>query len=445
MSVSVNSPRTPVTSGSKGIAAATLPNVCKMPGPPAPFVPTPLPNFGRSGDSPKGYSKQVTIEGEQVAIRGATFKSTGDIASKATGGGVVSSNTHGPTRFIGPGATNVKIEGKSVHLLGEPMLNNCGPSGSPANSATMLGLIQRSGLVAAVRRRQCPLCHKNHGRLAETKKTKADAKALADNFATELDKAITAARNAAVSADANAAAARDAANAAAAAKRATMAQTPERLAANSVYNAAKQAAEAAQRAAKQAATALEFAENVTTMLGVAVCVCDKKYANQSGRKFIELCDAAFKASMKHPPDVKNSYKNTPKLQALPIPPPIAALTAHMEKIGKMDILNNAETDSKRFNATKTGPAAFPPGHCAAQGALLHLMEDRALPLAMTEQWFSVQKKATAGEIRYHDSATNKSVDRTFGHGESVPPCTTCVVLLPFLLCTDGKTQCNHKT
>src|SRR5262245_31348888 len=141
--VAVNPPKTPVTRGSDGVAAATVPNVCKMPGPPAPFVPTPLPNVGRSGNSPKGYSKSVRIEGHAVAIKGASFRSQGDIASKATGGGVVSSNTHGETKFIGPGSLDVKIEGKNVHLLGDPMLNNCGPSGSPANAATLAGVLQR--------------------------------------------------------------------------------------------------------------------------------------------------------------------------------------------------------------------------------------------------------------------------------------------------------------
>ena len=82
MSVSVNPPKTPVTEGSSGVAAATMPNVCKMPGPPAPFVPAPLPNIGKSGMSPKDYSKSVTIEGKKVAIKGATFKSMGDVASK---------------------------------------------------------------------------------------------------------------------------------------------------------------------------------------------------------------------------------------------------------------------------------------------------------------------------------------------------------------------------
>src|SRR5580658_3591335 len=144
-SVSVNSPKTPVTQGSSGVAAATLPNVCKMPGPPAPFVPTPLPNIGKSDNSPQGYSTTVTIEGNPVAIKGATFNSMGDVASQGTGGGLISSNVQGPTKFIGPGSMDVKIEGKNVQLLGDPMLNNCGPGGSPANAATMGGVIQDAG------------------------------------------------------------------------------------------------------------------------------------------------------------------------------------------------------------------------------------------------------------------------------------------------------------
>ena len=150
MTVSINPPKTPVTKGSSGVAAATTPNVCKMPGPPAPFVPAPLPNIGKSGDSPKGYSKSVTIEGNAVAIKGASFGSMGDIASKATGGGLISANTHGPTKFVGPGSMDVKIEGKNVQLLGDQMLNNCGPSGSPPNSATMAGEIQMPGALANV-------------------------------------------------------------------------------------------------------------------------------------------------------------------------------------------------------------------------------------------------------------------------------------------------------
>jgi hypothetical protein len=155
--VAVNSPKTPVTRGSNGIAAATMPNVCKVPGPPAPFVPTPLPNIGRSGDSPKGYSKGVKMDGQSVALKGASFQSTGDILSKGTGGGLMSANTHGPTKFVGPGSLDTRVEGKNVHLLSDPMLNNCGPSGSPPNSATLAGVLQ-SILAAATTEKATTQC-----------------------------------------------------------------------------------------------------------------------------------------------------------------------------------------------------------------------------------------------------------------------------------------------
>lgn len=149
--VSVNPPKTPVTTGSNGLAVATVPNVCKMPGPPAPFVPTPLPNIGKSSASPEKYTKDVKVERKPVAVKGASFASQGDMGSKGTGGGLVSSNTHGFTKFVGPGSLDVKFEGKNVQLLGDPMMNDCGPSGSPANSATLAGLLQQP-LITAMRK-----------------------------------------------------------------------------------------------------------------------------------------------------------------------------------------------------------------------------------------------------------------------------------------------------
>lgn len=158
MSVGVNPPKTPVTKGSKGIAMATLPNVCKMPGPPAPFVPAPLPNIGKSGDKPKGYTKKVKVEGDPVAVKGASFCSMGDMASKGTGGGMASANTHGPCKFIGTGSMDVKFEGKNVQLLSDPVTNNGGGSGSPANSATLMGLLQISVPIVGMvgERVKCP-------------------------------------------------------------------------------------------------------------------------------------------------------------------------------------------------------------------------------------------------------------------------------------------------
>lgn len=140
-SVAVNPPKTPVTAGSQDKAPATLPNVCKMPGPPAPFVPTPLPNIGRSEDSIDGYTTTVLFEKKRVAIKGATYKSTGspDAASKGTGGGIISSVEQGKTAFAAPGSMNVKAEGKNIQLLGDAMTNN---GSNPNNSGTIPGNIQ---------------------------------------------------------------------------------------------------------------------------------------------------------------------------------------------------------------------------------------------------------------------------------------------------------------
>jgi hypothetical protein len=149
ISIAVNPPKTPVTEGSQDKAPATIPNVCKMPGPPAPFVPTPLPNLGRSEDSADGYTTTVLFDGKKVAIKGATYKSTGspDAASKGTGGGIVSSVEQGKTGFAAPGSMNVKAEGKNIQLLGDAMMNN---GSNPFNAATAPGNLQLTRTTAAI-------------------------------------------------------------------------------------------------------------------------------------------------------------------------------------------------------------------------------------------------------------------------------------------------------
>jgi uncharacterized Zn-binding protein involved in type VI secretion len=138
VSVGVNPPKTPVTEGSMDVAPATLPNVCKMPGPPAPFIPTPLPNIGQSSDRLTDATTTVKIEGKKVAIKGAYYMSqpSPDVASQGTGGGIVSSKTQGKTEFVAPGSMDVKAEGKNIQLLGDAMTNN---GGSPSNAATAPG------------------------------------------------------------------------------------------------------------------------------------------------------------------------------------------------------------------------------------------------------------------------------------------------------------------
>jgi uncharacterized Zn-binding protein involved in type VI secretion len=147
-SIGVNPPHTPVTEGSGGKAFATTPNVCKMPGPPAPFVPTPLPNLGTSGDNLTDGTTTVKFEGKKVAIKGSYFMSqpSGDVASQGTGGGIVSSKTQGKTEWMAPGSMDVKADGKNIQLLGDAMGNN---GGSPVNAATMKELQEAIGVRTA--------------------------------------------------------------------------------------------------------------------------------------------------------------------------------------------------------------------------------------------------------------------------------------------------------
>lgn len=146
--ISVNPPHTPVTEGSGGKALATTPNVCKMPGPPAPFVPTPLPNLGTSGDRLSNGTTTVKFEGKKVAIKGSYFMSqpSGDVASQGTGGGLISSKTQGKTEWLAPGSMDVKADGKNIQLLGDAMGNN---GGSPVNAATMKELQDAIGVRTA--------------------------------------------------------------------------------------------------------------------------------------------------------------------------------------------------------------------------------------------------------------------------------------------------------
>jgi uncharacterized Zn-binding protein involved in type VI secretion len=126
ITIGVNPPKTPVTEGSNDVSAATVPNVCKMPGPPAPFIPTPLPNIGQSSDRLGDGTTTVKMDGNKVAIKGSHYMSqpSPDVASQGTGGGIVSSTVQGKTEFVAPGSMNVKAEGKNIQLLGDAMTNN---------------------------------------------------------------------------------------------------------------------------------------------------------------------------------------------------------------------------------------------------------------------------------------------------------------------------------
>jgi uncharacterized Zn-binding protein involved in type VI secretion len=123
-----------------------------MPGPPPPFVPTPLPNIGQSSDRLSDCTTTVKIEGKKVAVKGSYYMSKGDMASKGTGGGILSAATHGKTEFTAPGSMNVKFEGKNVQLLGDAMTNN----GSSKNTgATIPGNIQGTQTLKNIAQQLC--------------------------------------------------------------------------------------------------------------------------------------------------------------------------------------------------------------------------------------------------------------------------------------------------
>lgn len=105
--------------GSNGMSVA-FPDVCKTPSPSGP-IPIPYPSIGKSSDASGGPST-VTIEGKMPMVKGATYSvSTGDEAGSA--GGVVSGVSKGPCEFM-MYSFDVKLEGKNVCRLGDPLWHN---------------------------------------------------------------------------------------------------------------------------------------------------------------------------------------------------------------------------------------------------------------------------------------------------------------------------------
>lgn len=392
MTIEVNGPKTAVTAGSRGLATATLPNVCKMPGPPAPFVPTPLPNIGRTSDNPKGYSTSVKFEGHAVAIRGASFGSVGDMASKATGGGITSANTHGPCKFLGPGSLNVRIEGKNIQLLSDPVTNNGGPSGSPANAATMLGIVQSCGSVKIVPELQCPVCGATTHTVEETPTTKVDASTLIQKYEEALT--LPDARMVAV----------------------VVCKGNMKYAACS-SNTPQEFADAAEKAGMKHPPASQ------TAAGGALS------AANSGRN--AKSKATARENMAHSDTIRGI---------------IAGVEGETAATRLLDELENAE----QLSFQRKGPMAFPVGNCAAQRAFLLMRQDGGVYAGMSEKWFStdLKREKTGRNLKFawiNSEGTRLGIrlkQDVFGHGASVPPCKTCDTLMPYLTICAEK-SCEH--
>ncbi|MCA9707147.1 MAG: DUF4150 domain-containing protein [Myxococcales bacterium] len=105
--------------GSGGMSPV-FPDVCKTPTPGGP-IPIPYPNIAQSSDTSDGPST-VKCDKKMPMVKGAKYsKSSGDEAG--TAGGVVSSVNRDEAEFM-MYSFDVKIEGKNVCRLGDPLFHN---------------------------------------------------------------------------------------------------------------------------------------------------------------------------------------------------------------------------------------------------------------------------------------------------------------------------------
>ena len=108
-----------VQKGSGGLSTV-FPDVCLTQIGKA-VVPIPYPNTGKSADTANG-PKSVTFDGEMPMVKGAIYTtSTGDEAGSKKG--VVSGTVKGECEFM-MYSFDVKVEGRNICRLGDPLFHN---------------------------------------------------------------------------------------------------------------------------------------------------------------------------------------------------------------------------------------------------------------------------------------------------------------------------------
>jgi hypothetical protein len=67
--------------------------------------------------------------------------------------------------------------------------------------------------------------------------------------------------------------------------------------------------------------------------------------------------------------------------------------------------------------------------------------------ALAGNWFSSKGRPTQAPIQFLDKRSDPPQVKVehFTHGKTVPPCRSCEVIVPLLICDDGKDACSHKT
>lgn len=106
---------------SSGGMSMAFPDVCKTPSPAGP-IPIPYPNVAMSSDTAMG-SSTVKMDGNPIMLKDSNFKmSSGDEAGSA-GGGVASNTIKGKAEFVNF-SFDVKVDGKNVPRMLDPMIHN---------------------------------------------------------------------------------------------------------------------------------------------------------------------------------------------------------------------------------------------------------------------------------------------------------------------------------
>jgi uncharacterized Zn-binding protein involved in type VI secretion len=104
-----------------GGSCAAFPDVCKVPAPPAPFVPTPFPNMSQCTGA-SGASSKVKIAMKPALTKSSEIgRSNGDEAGTLKG--MISAVNMDKTQYR-MGSMRVKIEGKDAVTVGKMTSHN---------------------------------------------------------------------------------------------------------------------------------------------------------------------------------------------------------------------------------------------------------------------------------------------------------------------------------
>ena len=114
-----------------GGQCAAFPDVCKVPAPPAPFVPTPFPNRSQVATASSTSSKVKICGKEAVTVNSKISRSNGDEAGTLFG--MMSQVNMNQTSYR-TGSTKVKCQGHAIVTVLKPTAQNGNNANAPAGA-----------------------------------------------------------------------------------------------------------------------------------------------------------------------------------------------------------------------------------------------------------------------------------------------------------------------